>query len=164
MNKCLFCNKEIPQKNKFCCQSHAAIYNNRHREKKVKVCKYCGKEFYGYKTSRNKFCSTSCCEKSKFEKKDKDYCQGKIKNMATLKRHYLNNNEYKCAICGISEWNGKEIVLVLDHIDGNSNNNIPQNLRLVCPNCDSQLPTFKNRNNGNGRAYRRERYAEGKSY
>ena len=38
------------------------------------------------------------------------------------------------------------------------------NLRLVCPNCDSQLPTFKGRNTGNGRYYRRQRYKAGKSY
>lgn len=34
----------------------------------------------------------------------------------------------------------------------------------ICPNCDSQLPTFKARNRGKGRAWRRQRYADGKSY
>ena len=164
MNNCLLCGVEISQKNKFCCQSHAAIYNNRHRQKKSNTCQYCGKVFYGWETSRNKFCSIACSQNYKFDKKDKDYRQGKIKNMATLKRHYLKNNEYKCAICGISKWNDTEIVLILDHIDGNPNNNMPNNLRLVCPNCDSQLPTYKKKNVGNGRAYRRQRYAEGKSY
>ena len=42
-------------------------------------------------------------------------------------------------------------------------NNIISNLRLVCPNCDSQLPTYKNRNKGNGRHSRRVRYSKGKS-
>lgn len=54
--------------------------------------------------------------------------------------------------------------LVLDHIDGNAENGVLTNLRLVCPNCDAQLPTFKNRNKGNGRASRRQRYAAGQSY
>jgi len=58
----------------------------------------------------------------------------------------------------------KSLYLFLDHIDGNSENNARENLRLVCPNCDSQLPTFKYRNYGNGRHKRKERYAEGKSY
>lgn len=53
---------------------------------------------------------------------------------------------------------------MLDHIEGDSTNNRRENLRLVCPNCDSQLPTFKARNRGNGRAWRRQRYADGKSY
>lgn len=56
------------------------------------------------------------------------------------------------------------LALVLDHIDGNPDNNHRDNLRLVCPNCDSQLPTFKSRNRGNGRSFRRQRYHEGKSY
>jgi hypothetical protein len=59
---------------------------------------------------------------------------------------------------------GRPLVLVLDHIDGNSENNRRDNLRLVCPNCDSQLPTFKMRNKGKGRYSRRQRYAEGRSY
>ncbi|WIM86214.1 hypothetical protein PT015_14985 [Candidatus Mycobacterium wuenschmannii] len=39
-----------------------------------------------------------------------------------------------------------------------------ENLRLICPNCDSQLPTYKARNRGSGRHYRRQRYANGQSY
>lgn len=70
-----------------------------------------------------------------------------------------------CAICGgASAWQGLPLVLVLDHIDGNPTNNRRENLRLVCPNCDSQLPTYKSRNRGNGRSYRRQRYADGLSY
>jgi hypothetical protein len=54
--------------------------------------------------------------------------------------------------------------LVLDHIDGNPDNNRRDNLRLACPNCDSQLPTYKSRNRGSGRAFRRQRYADGRSF
>ncbi|GAB3863771.1 hypothetical protein GCM10028801_31960 [Nocardioides maradonensis] len=90
--------------------------------------------------------------------------------MSGRKDHYirlfiLDEHDACCAVCGIAdEWNGQELVLVLDHIDGDSTNNARENLRMVCPNCDSQLPTFKNRNRGKGRHFRRERYAEGKSY
>ena len=70
-----------------------------------------------------------------------------------------------CALCGIPDsWNGQPLAFVVDHIDGDSENNKRENLRLVCPNCDSQLPTYKSRNRGNGRHSRRARYAAGKSY
>lgn len=70
-----------------------------------------------------------------------------------------------CALCGGADtWHGSPLTFVLDHIDGNSENNRRENLRLVCPNCDSQLPTYKSRNRGSGRAFRRQRYADGKSY
>ena len=59
---------------------------------------------------------------------------------------------------------GQPIPLVLDHMDGNSENNSLDNFRLVCGNCDMLLPTYKGKNAGNGRYSRRQRYAQGKSY
>ena len=49
----------------------------------------------------------------------------------------------KCAICGLaSKWQNKKLVLILDHINGINNDNRQENLRLLCPNCNSQQPTF----------------------
>lgn len=55
-------------------------------------------------------------------------------------------------------------MFVLDHIDGDGTNHVRSNVRMICPNCDSQLPTFKARNRGNGRHFRRQRYRAGLSY
>lgn len=58
-----------------------------------------------------------------------------------------NYSEYKCAICGQEPiWHGKPMTLILDHIDGINNNDILDNLRWVCPNCNSQLETTGSRN------------------
>lgn len=53
--------------------------------------------------------------------------------------------DYKCEICGIPEWNNSKISLELDHIDGNSRNHALHNLRILCPNCHSQTPTYRNK-------------------
>lgn len=68
---------------------------------------------------------------------------------STLRRRYIAGrfSEYKCAICGqIPIWQGKELVLTLDHINGHNKDNRLENLRWVCPNCDRQLDTFAGRN------------------
>ena len=46
------------------------------------------------------------------------------------------------------EWNGAPVKPIVDHITGNKNDNTPQNLQLLCPNCDSQLETRGGRNAG----------------
>jgi hypothetical protein len=55
-----------------------------------------------------------------------------------------------CAICNMpSSWNGKPLVLRLDHINGVRDDHRPSNLRFLCPNCDSQTDTYCGRNKRN---------------
>lgn len=54
--------------------------------------------------------------------------------------------ENVCSVCGISDWNGQSLSMQLDHINGISSDHKIDNLRLICPNCHSQTPTFCGKN------------------
>lgn len=72
-----------------------------------------------------------------------------------MKKYLINKHGHKCDICNSCKWNNTDIPLICDHIDGNSKNNNIENFRLVCPNCDALLPTYKSKNIGKGREYDR---------
>lgn len=82
------------------------------------------------------------------------YLKGLIKDRATLKKIITDDNGYACDVCKIDKWLDKPLTLHLDHKDGNAGNNLPANLRMLCPNCHSQTETFGARNNGCGRKAR----------
>lgn len=73
-----------------------------------------------------------------------------------IREYILLKQGRKCAICGLADiWNGATLHFILDHIDGNAANNQEDNLRLVCPNCDSQLNTYKSKNKNSARKHRK---------
>lgn len=52
---------------------------------------------------------------------------------------------YACRVCNIGAWLDAPLALHLDHINGVHNDNRFTNLRLLCPNCHSQTPTYCNK-------------------
>ena len=76
---------------------------------------------------------------------EKVMIKGSTYNRTNLKRRLLKNGMLKnrCEICGLEPlWENKKLVLVLDHINGVNNDHREENLRLLCPNCNSQTLTF----------------------
>lgn len=52
-----------------------------------------------------------------------------------------------CDICKTPPlWNGLKLSFELDHVNGDNNDNRRENLRMICPNCHSQTPTFRRKN------------------
>ncbi|MEK6276564.1 MAG: HNH endonuclease [Actinomycetota bacterium] len=55
--------------------------------------------------------------------------------------------ERRCEQCGQGEkWKGRQMSLILDHINGVSNDHRFENLRILCPNCAATLDTHCGRN------------------
>lgn len=81
---------------------------------------------------------------------DSPYLSSRHLKHRLLKEDILVN---RCSECGSSPvWQGKPLVLILDHRNGNRCDNRIENLRLLCPNCNSQQETFAGRNKGRYRS------------
>jgi len=67
-----------------------------------------------------------------------------------LKRRLIEEGlkEARCEVCGLDRWNGRPIPLELDHVNGRRDDNRLENLRILCPNCHAQTPTYRGRNIG----------------
>ncbi len=120
------------------------------------TCLCCGEENPVKRNNVNKFCNNTCQQNFQFETETlPKFKKGKVSTRRTLHRVLKHLYGYRCVECGNEgEYNGKPLALQLDHIDGNAGNNMPINLRLVCPNCHSQTETFVAKNKGNGRQAR----------
>jgi hypothetical protein len=75
-----------------------------------------------------------------------DYRDNNKLKRRLLREGLLHNRCYECEMEPL--WQGKPLVFVLDHINGNCADYRLENLRLLCPNCNSQQPTFAGRNKG----------------
>lgn len=124
--------------------------------------------------------NTCVCGKPAKKKYCSNVCQGHEKSMLVVQAWYNNptpetfydashqprtgiraflikKSNCACSICG---WNLKHPsaelpALEIEHVDGNWLNCHPDNIIIICPNCHSLTDTYKARNTGNGRTYRR---------
>ncbi len=80
---------------------------------------------------------------------DEILVEGFVYQSSDLRKRLIKEGilENQCSECGLlPEWNGKPLTMRLDHRNGQRNDNRIENLRLICPNCDSQSDTFGARN------------------
>ena len=69
-------------------------------------------------------------------------CRRHVK-VRLLKAQLLQN---RCQVCGLDEWLGQPLNMHLDHVNGARDDHRLENLRMLCPNCHSQTPTYGGRN------------------
>lgn len=81
---------------------------------------------------------------------------GKPKHTRLVKDYFYRYNEelknefgfdlHCCDECGRSdEYNGKPVIMELEHINRITNDSRIENLRSLCPMCHTQTPGYKNR-------------------
>lgn len=160
----------------FCSSSCSASFNNPLKEKKIKINTRRRKVYKEKKQNEclncsgittNIYCNSSC----QFNYNQKIIIKRIEDGDTTLsnkqyKKYLIEKHGNKCMECGwdkVHPLTGK-VPIELEHIDGNSENNHLNNLKLLCPNCHSLTPTYKGLNKGNGRYKRMIRYKEGKSF
>lgn len=129
-----------------------------------KYCLNCGKELHRSQ-SNQKFCNNKCQNDyiykqyiERWKNGEKTGIIGEYGISRYLKHYLFEKYNNKCCKCGwgeINQYTGN-IPLEIEHKDGNYTNNSEDNLELLCPNCDSQLDTYKSKNKNSARTHRKE--------
>ena len=150
--------------NSHCSMSCASVTRNtgvrRHGNSRQSAnCLICGNKTKPGK----KYCSQSCAGKintfdiaawlnGEIEGGNVNGCKTPIKN------YLLKETNYRCSKCGWNKVNPvtNKVPLEVNHIDGDSSNNVVSNLEVLCPNCHSLTPNFRALNKNSSRTYRRK--------
>lgn len=134
---------------------------NEYEVHEEQICENCGKPINDPFTKR-RFCSIKCQGEYNRKNKIQEWlCNPSKYNSPNIypfiRRYLMELHDNKCEICGWSETNiyNGNIPLEVHHIDGDSTNNKPENLQLLCPNCHSLTNTFGRLNEGKSKRYKK---------
>lgn len=169
---CLQCHKELKQgQKKYCSRSCSAVHTQTdgrtpHRKDSSKPyaiknakCINCETEFDA--KGIRKYCSISCQKSNENKININKWLSGKTPGWtgkaAQLKkfvRNYLfETRGTACSSCGWDERHPIDdaVLTEIDHIDGDTHNCHPDNLRILCPNCHSMTFNHRARNKSSSR-------------
>lgn len=151
---CNVCSREFNSKPSLNAHQVSHKNGNRYlvsRKKNTKKynCLNCNILFEHKNSTNNKYCSNNCFQEYNKRIKYEKILDGSIESFSSIKAFLLDTKGI-CSECGVGQiYNNKPLSLHCDHIDGDSDNNKLNNLRLLCPNCHSQTETFCGRNKKN---------------
>ncbi len=155
--KCKQCNNALTYKqrhNSFCSRTCARIFTNSvlYPLDKRRKCRTCQLTI-GSKNDTH-YCSVECKANGK-QKKRFSLSIEEARTPASIRKVMLRDFGHMCMVCHNTTWLDQPIPIEVDHVNGLSYDNRPENLRLLCCNCHALTPTFRSKNRGNGRKSRR---------
>lgn len=139
------------------CPECSAILRHKKLNSVECTCAYCGQTFYrgNSKISLSRSGLLFCCREhkdlaqridsgKKFDKMRPPHYANLDDNqdgtINTYRSVAFRLYEHKCAVCG---WNEDPLILQVHHIDENRQNNVADNLIILCPNCHAKLTSHR---------------------
>ncbi len=113
--------------------------------------------------NKKKYCSNKCQKEFEYKRYIEAWKNGLVSGMRGkyqlsmhIRKYIFEKYNSKCSLCGWSKKNPYTnlIPLEIEHKDGNFENNLENNLILLCPNCHSLTSTYKGANINSGRKSR----------
>lgn len=150
------------QRRKYCLSCSPFGSGNKRKLHEPKLtCKNCD----GPCRNKNQYCSITCQGEYQYRAWVERWLAGNEsgcgvdgRTSSRIRRYLISTRGARCEVCGWSERHPATgaVPVTVHHIDGNSDNNRPENLCLLCPNHHSLTPTYGNLNKGSGRRRRHQ--------